>query len=305
MTTQLTVPMFKGGRPLSLPARRIAMKFVLTVSCVLLASCTTVPVGRYQALRAAGQDVLEKTSETYARIEKRQRGFAVLTAPNQPLTANSFRPTVQGASYDIAPELRYRENALGVLVSYASVLEALASKDFESGVDRSAQELASRLRALDSGPNAKEISNVFAAVVDSVGREVTNRMRKRALATAMDMAQPAVDKLCLLIQGSNDKITVFVGLMRDRYVAHANADRPAYGTAARYRFDLEIADVLEETGQIIEALKSTSTAVGQLPQAHREIRESLDHKERPLTALREMLAETRRLQGFYKSLPNK
>lgn len=74
----------------------------------------------------------------------------------------------------------------------------------------------------------------------------------------MDMAQPAFDKLCLLIQGSNDKIAIFVGLMRDRYVAHANADRPAYGTAARYRFDLEVADVLEENGQIIEALKSTS-----------------------------------------------
>lgn len=302
MTTRLPLPLYKGGRPLSLPARRIAMKLVLTLSCVLLASCSTVPVGRYQALRAAGQDVLEKTSETYARIEKRQRGFAVLTAPNQPLTVNSFRPTVQGVSYDIAPELRYRENALGVLVSYASVLEALASQDFESGVDRSAQELASRLRALDNSPNAKEISNLFAAVVDSVGREITNRMRKKALATAMDMAQPAVDKLGLLIQGSNDKIAVFVGLMRDRYVAHANADRPAYGTAARYQFDLEVAEALEETAQIIEALKSTSTAVGKLPQAHREIRESLDRKDRPLMALREMLAETQRLQGFYKSL---
>lgn len=28
----------------------------------------------------------------------------------------------------------------------------------------------------------------------------------------MDMAQPALDKLCLLIQGSNDKIAIFVGL---------------------------------------------------------------------------------------------
>ncbi len=305
MTTRPAMTIFERSKSWIKSVHLAIMALIFTVIGVALTSCASIPVGRYQALRVASQDVLAKTSETYSRIERRQHDFVIMTEPNRPLTADSFRPMVQGISYDIAPELRYRESAIRVLVSYTDVLEALASKDFESDVDRSVQDLSSRLRALNNSPGFKEASNGFASVVDVVGRGTTNRMKKKALANTMDRAQPAVDKLCLLVQGSNNKITEFVNMMRDRYVAHANVARPAYGTAARYKSDMEVADIIEESVQITEALKSTSVAIGKLPQAHREIRESLDQKEQPLTALREMLAEAQRLQGFYKNLPNK
>lgn len=278
------------------------VKWILLPLCLSVVACTSVPVGRYQALRAASQDVLTKTSETYTKIEKRQRDFAVLTAPKADLTPNSFQPTINGTSFDIAPELAYRENALRAIVSYTELLESLAGKDLNSDVDRSVQELGASLRGLGGDSAQQQIVGGFTTVIDGLARGLTDRKRREALATAMDRAQPAIETLSQLLQGSNKKIAVFVELMRSSYVRHANAARPPHGTWARYEFDLEIADIFEEAVHIEEALKSASTAIGKLPQAHREIRESLDQRERPLAALRELMGEAKQLKGFYKNL---
>lgn len=271
---------------------------------VLLAGCASAPpsTGRYESFRAASESVLNSTSQTYIRIEKRQRDFAVLTAPDGQLTATTFQPTIRGKSFDISEQLQSREAALEVLASYAQALEALAAKDFSTDLDKSVQDLGASVRLL-SGLGGTTSANVFTAVLQEFARAGTGRMRKDALRSAMIAGQPGVDGLARLLAQDHERISTFVMLMRDRYIAHAQVARPNYGTWQRYRFDQEVAATLEEFEQIDQALKSASVAVQKIPDAHRQILDSLDEKERPLDALRDVVAEARRLRSFYRSLP--
>lgn len=270
---------------------------------LMIAGCSSIPSGRYEALHGASVEILTKSSQTYHRIERLQRDFAVLTAPNQPLTADSFRPIVQGMDYDIGPELRLRENALNVLVNYTALLHILASRNNAADVDRAAQELGASVSGMLGTADGPSIGNIMATVADGLGRGVTEQLRSEALAAAMDQAQPAVSELCNLVRGSNAKIVAFVTLMEGRYIAHANANRPPYGSWARYTFDREVASRLEEIQQIRQVMSIQAAALEKLPEAHREIRASLKQRELTPVALREMLGEARRLQHFYESLP--
>ncbi len=271
-----------------------------------LTGCGTLPAGRFQAFRASSEDITAKTSDTYTRIEKRQRDFVVLTAPDRSLTTETFKPVnSSGESFDIRPTLQKREEALDVLVKYAKALESLAGKDFATDLDKSAQDLAGSLRALGGGSEGAGVSNAFGTVTDLLSRQVTDWMRKDALKKTMDLGQPGVDALTRLLSQSNKKIELFTAQMRNRYIAHAQAGRPAFGTWARYKFDLEVAEVMEEFEEINSALESASSALDKIPQAHREIRTSLENREQPLEALQQMVHEVRHLQGFYRALPTK
>ncbi len=268
-----------------------------------LVGCNALPSGRFQAFSAASEEISARTTDTYARIEKWQRDFVVLSAPDKPLSTDTFRPVVQGVSFDIRPELQYREATLNVLVMYAKALESLVGKDYATDIDKSAQDLAASVRGLRSDGENAAASNAFGAVADLLGTELTNWMRKRALEKAMDLGQPGVDTLTGLLRQSNVKIVRFTDEMRDRYIAHAQAARPAFGTWERYRFDVKVADALAEFGEIGQALQSANSALEQLPGAHREIRVSLESREHPLDALHQTIQEAQRLRGFYKSLP--
>ena len=266
--------------------------------------CASIPTGRYQAFSAANENVQSVILDTDTRIEKRQRDFAVLTAPDDKVTASTFKPTIAGTSYDITSQLQSREAVLDVLVKYAKILESLAGKDLTSDVDRSALNLAASLNGLPASGDVNAIAKVFATLTDNLAGAITESKRKDALRTAMITAQPAVVTISKLLQRDYEKIAMFVKLMRDRYIAYANADRPQFGTWERYKFDSEVAAGLEEFQQINDALAAASAAIQKLPEAHQQLLEGLDNKETPLNALHDAIHETQRLRSFYHDLPS-
>jgi len=277
---------------------------VIALLAFAATGCSSIPTGRYQAFSAASEDVQSVISDTDARIEKRQRDFAVLTAPNEPITANTFKPNIAGTIFDISSQLRSREAVLDVLVKYSKILESLAGKDSSSDVDKSAQNLAASLNGLPAIGDGSTAAKLFATLTDNLAGAITKSKRKDALRNAMTTAQPAVVVISKLLQRDYDKIEMFVNLMRDRYIAHANADRPPFGTWQRYKFDSEVAAGLEEFQQINDALAAASTAIQKLPEAHQQLLEGLDNKEPPLNALRDVIHETQRLRSFYHDLPS-
>lgn len=276
--------------------------FVLVALLMGLVGCTSIPTGRYEAFSTASNTVSTQMADTYARIEKRERDFAVITALDKPLSFDSFDPNAGAIHYGIGDQLKKRQAALDVIVKYAQALESLAGKDFATSVDRSAQDLAASLRGI-SGTDAVS-ANIFGTVVDGLAKAATESMRKDALKRVMNAGQPGVDAICSQMQKDNDKIATFVNTMRDRYVAHAQAARPKYGTWERYKFDLEVANTLDEFHQINAALISSSLVIQEIPEAHRQILKSLDEHAQSLDALHDMLREAQNLRGFYRSLPN-
>jgi len=110
---------------------------------------------------------------TREAIGKRQRDFAVLSAPKADLIATSFDPTINGKNFDITAELKYRENALRVLVNYTELLESLAGSR-----DRKLEALAIETRnitrqLLRSGasPTRAKLLEQFAALGKKIDRK--------------------------------------------------------------------------------------------------------------------------------------
>jgi hypothetical protein len=296
-----------GGRKMHRYHRlKMSYGFSLLLAATLLFSCASIPVGKYEALNDSSRQILAGTTDTYTRIEKLQRYFAVVTAPNEPITADFFKPEVDGQSFDITPELRFRETALEVMVKYTTFLSALSSKDYQSDVDKASQDLAGSLKNLVSSvsdtADAAKASGIAATLVNVISKQVIEHRRADALRKAMDMAQDDITGLSNLIIGSNKKITDFVLLMQGRIIAHANAARPAYGSADRITFDSNIAVLLAEIADVNASLDSVSSAIAKIPGAHKEVRAALDKKPTTLEALQSLVQEAQRANKFYRNL---
>lgn len=282
--------------------------FLLLAVIAACGSCSSIPVGKYQALQEASQSVLNNTSETYKRVEKLQRLFSVVTAPNQALARDSFKPQIDGQSYDLVPELRFREAALEVLVKYTVILHSFSAKDYVSEVDKASQQLAGSLKNLIETSKgmkveeAKIASGILGTVVDVIGRAMVQFTRWRALKTVMDSTEDDVKRLAALIVGSNVKIKNTVDIMVNRVVAHAKANRPPYGGWERVVYDQKIAAVVAEAEEIQGAIDSVNVAITKIPEAHSEIRAVLEEKPITLGALQALIQEAERANKFYRNL---
>lgn len=282
--------------------------FPLILVVIVSAGCTSIPTGKYRALHESSQTVFTQTSDTYRRIAQLQRHFSIVTAPNQKLTRDSFQPTIDGQSFDLTPELRFREAALEVWVNYTAVLQAFAEKDYTAEVDKASQELAASLTTLTATSNAmkadeaKIASGMLATVIDVIGREMVRAKQLQALRTVMEVSQGDIDRLSALIVGSNVKIKRSVGIMTDRILAHAEAQRPPYGSLARTAFDERMGRVIADAQDIEGALDAMNLAMRTIPKAHAEIRAILDDKPTDLEALRALIQGAQRTGKFYRGL---
>lgn len=279
---------------------------VVLVWTLGLSGCTSLPTGQYEVLKDSSHSLLESTKDTYARIEKLQRQFAVATAPDAPLTRDTFKPVIEGKSFDLTPQLRFRESVIDTIDNYIALLYAISSKDYLSEVDKASEQLGASLKNLQDTAQTSGIrtvpTGVFATLANTIGRQMGSHKRREALKAAMDQAQPELESLSHLLASSNEKIGVAVGIMLDEMIAHANASRPKYGTMERYRFDSDIANLIAEVEGIQSSLQAATSAINRLPEAHREARRLLDQKESNRDALMEFVKEANRVKQFYGSV---
>lgn len=276
---------------------------------LLLVSCSArIPVGRYQLLQQSTSSLAVTTEDTYTRIEKLQRLFAITTAPDTTIDCDTFKSQIEGESFDLTPELRFREFALQVLFSYINVLHTLASTDYLEEVNITTQKLGGSLKnflecATTLTPaDVSASSGIFATLMNKLTRELINQNRKQALKQAMDLAQDDIDKLSKLISRSNLKIKTAVGIMLSRIIAHANATRPDYFSIDRVPFDMDIANLIAEVEEIELSLDTMSQAWSKIANAHRETRAALDKKQTSYESLQELIKEAERMNKFYRNL---
>lgn len=287
----------------------VKIMFVLLICLLLFSGCAAkIPVGNYQLLQESTSALFNSTQDTYTRIEKLQRLYTVATAPDSIIYRDSFKPQIAGLSFDLTPELRFREQALAVLVKYINVLCAFSAKDYAEEIDLATLELGASLNSfyqschIASPSGTSEFSGIFTRLMNHLTRELVKQGKRNALKQSMDLAQHDIDEFATLFSGSNQKIKMIIGIMLDRIIDHANHVRPHYLTVERIPFDLKISQVIAEAEAIVSSLNSLGTAVMKLARAHRELRQKLDGKETTLECLKEFVAEAKRLNAFYRSL---
>ncbi len=282
------------------------------ICCLIIVyGCASrIPVAKFEIFKESSESLLDNTISTYARIERLQKRFTVATAPDSEINRDTFKPQIEGQSFDLTPELRFREAAFKVFVEYVAVLHAFSEKDYMAKVDKATQRLAGSMKNLIKTSNTlsraevSKAAGIFAMLINKMSRELIKQKKKTALKQVMDMAQPDIEQLSKLIVGSNIKIKSTLEIMLNQIIAHANGMRPDYGTIERFHYDMEIADVITEVDQIESSLESMNSAISKIPPAHREIRSELDKKQTTLESLRALIQEAQKAQKFYRSLNN-
>lgn len=285
---------------------------VIWICCLLmLAGCAArIPISKYELLQESTSSLLTTTENTYARIEKLQRRFAVTTTSDSVINRNSFKPLIAGRSYDLTPELRFREAALEVLVDYMNVLCAFSTKDYLKNIDKATLRLGAGLRDLFKSsqllttPEDFRVTGIFASLINKMTREIVKQEKRIALKQAMDLAQNDIEQLSKLIEKSNTMIKLSIGIMLTPLINHANEVRPPIKTLERIPFDMDVADVIAEADAIEASLESMNAAMTKIPLAHKEIRNDLDKVKGAFDSLQELAREVRRSQKFYRSLKN-
>ncbi|MCU0644601.1 MAG: hypothetical protein MUC94_10100 [bacterium] len=289
--------------------RPIKLLFLSLICPLFFIGCAArIPAGKYQLLQNSTSSLFNSTKDTYIRIEKLQRLYTVATAPDSIIYRDTFKPQIAGMSFDLTPELQFREQALAVLVKYVNVLCAFSAKDYAEEIDLAALELGASLNSFYKSCNgaapsgASKYTGIFATLMSQLTRELTKQGKRNALKQSMDLAQHDIDEFATLFSGSNQKIKMIIGIMLDRIIDHANQVRPHYLTLERLPFDMKVAQVIAEAEAIESSLESLGTAVMKLARAHRELRQKLDGKATTLECLKEFVSEAKRLNEFYRNL---
>ncbi|MDR4504122.1 MAG: hypothetical protein MRK01_04915 [Candidatus Scalindua sp.] len=274
--------------------------------------CTSIPVKKYELLTKSSQSIMNGTTETYNRIEKLQHIFSIETADDGQIDANTFQPKIEieewkFESFDLTPELRFRETALEVLVKYSLVLEAFTKEDFQGEVNKASIELAGSLKSLaeTTAPNdasKTQAVSVLATLVNVIGTQIVVHKQKEALKNVMDLAQNDLNVLATLINGSNGKLKQAVGIHLDRIIRHRNTRRPPVNSIERYNFDLAVSNLISEGIEVKDALDTLSNAVKEYSLAHQEIRQKLDVSGTSIEALTALISEAQRINKFYRSV---
>lgn len=274
---------------------------------LLLAACANAPDTPFADFDNAARSVTQSSAGTFARIQQNARLNAVLTAPNAPLRADTFRPQAgNGASYDLAPALAQLQATLDALEKYARTLRSLAGdREAEARVDAAAQDLADSVQDLKLRGGDEAAAKILATAADALGRQLTTAQRKNALRDTMATAQPGLDRLAVSSHRVLSTLPGYLSVLRDSLLRHANFSRPPYGSWERYQFDLAISDRLREFEQIEAALQASDKAIQGFPDTNRQLLQSLDAPQSKLQALRDFAAEARRLRNFYRDLPAK
>jgi hypothetical protein len=280
----------------------------ITLLMLIYSGCIKLPTTKYDQLNTVTKNLGQKVSETYCRIILLQRRYAVTTAPDSKIDTNTFRPQINGISYDITPALKFRECALDILVKYTNLLSALACRDYLKKTDDAISDLSSSTANFSksslklSAADSKTVGSITGTLANAISTVIIDRKRIHALKSVMDSSQTGIQKLTDLLQKSNDKILESVKFMRMALIGHANIIRPAYGTLNRYAFDLEFANLLDEITDIEMCLILSDNTLRKLPACHAEIRKLLDKKDCKLDALKDLIAEGQKLGDVYNNL---
>jgi hypothetical protein len=268
-----------------------------------IACAPALPRARFYVLSDSSTRILATTTETYARVARLEDAFIVASMGDDKLTVDSFRPVVEGHSFDLVPELMLRRAALMVLVKYLGVLEAFASSDAEADVDRAALELGSSVRSLidtaGAGEHAKEVTGILATGIDVIGKEIADGQRVRALERVMAASQKDVERLASLVAESHAKIERAIDVMVAQIVARANVVRPPVASASRDAFYAELSRTLRDARDARAALVEMTEATRAIPAAHAQIQKSLSEKATPLDALTALAGRAERAGRFY------
>jgi hypothetical protein len=291
--------------------RLLHVTITLSIVGMMGAGCAALPVGRFDALAAAGRHVEERTRDADARVILMTRQYMIFNPARGDYTVKTFVPAVEEGGrtldFDFGPRLEPREAALDVLTRYLEALAAFAKKDYQAGLDEATQSLDGSVVRLAShfagAEGAKQGAGILATAINGLGRSAIDHIRRAELKKTMGTARPGLEQLSAFVTDINAELAAAIQVMRRGMLRSASAARASSPGASVIELNSRVEGVIVDAADLLEELKSMTSAVQKIGPAHDEIAAALDGDDRaPLKKLTDLVAEVKRLQSFRTSL---
>ena len=291
--------------------RLLHVTVTLSIVGVMVGGCAALPVGRFDSLAAAGKNVEVKTRDADARVVKMTRQYMIFNPAEGDYTVKSFAPTVKddGRTYDFdfGPRLEVREAALEVLTNYLEALAAFARKDYQGDLDEATQSLDGSVLRLAThfagAEGAKQGAGILATAINGLGRAAIDHIRRAELKKAMGIARPGIGQISAFVTDIDVELAAATQVMRGGMLRRANTAKAGAQAATVIELNSRVDGVIVDAADLLEALKTITSAVQKIGPAHDEIAAALDGDDRaPLKKLADLVAEVKRLQSFRTSL---
>lgn len=295
-------PLSPGRTLNALPALRTPALFLFLV---FLASCVAhPPIGKIDALTRASYEVATGARAAYTTaIELEQKRLLAVLYTNETPGPESYELRPEDS---MAPRLLAREAAIDVLVHYTEVLQAFAKYDFGSEIDDATTNLAASISSLskrtDAGIDSGTVG-VLSSIVNAAARWMAESARTDALIDIMSKAQPAIEKICTLLNDDH-ALLIAENIKNNRRLIRANTasfvlQLPSIADRAAKQDDL--VRTLATAAAALETLDIVRTTLAQYPAAHREILNAM--VDQPIeTQLRSLVEDAQRIHKYYRNI---
>lgn len=177
----------------------------IVVACLVLSSaCTKIPLQAVSSFAVATDSLAESSRQAYELVDESRvtrEMYDVASDPTQVPTDKTFAPLVSPQDEATHQALQLRFALLDSLGSYAGALRVLCETDFASEIDEAATDLNGALVGLrdtykDASGNAAPLGDtqiqLIATAVATIGKEVVEAQRRKAVRTIIMQVDPAV-----------------------------------------------------------------------------------------------------------------
>ena len=307
-------------RFLKLREGALRLKFgLIAISIVVLLGCVST-TGHVGVFSKAAEELAAQLETGYQLVEtsKIRKDITDEAAGPSQLSENDFGNLFKGLLKG-SEHYTIRMKMIKQLRAYSKALGELSSANFREGIDNASKELHGVLTGFtktykkasgkDVGIKERDM-RIFATLVDAIGTGISERKRKKAIKKVVEIADPAIQKICArlskelptLADGVEKNLNTVETEMKNYYIKKGKS----LDLLRRIQYLREIQQVHLQTTNAKAFFNKLGKSVDSLAKAHGVLRKAVNQKKfttkELIDQIKELVDFARSLREFYKGL---
>ncbi len=275
-------------------------------------ACT--PLAEIKSFGAASKDVSTLTAACYTTFNtsliQARRNTAILK--QKPITPEVLRSPLEAS-------FKFRVEMLSALGAYATALEALATKDTNPEIEKSATSFATNLNKLSAsyekstsrslGISPSEAS-ILATGMKVAGNGFTEYKRKQAIRLVVKSTDPAIQKVCAYLprelRSSGNTLSGFLQAEVNAYTQVLNATLATLPPDSAIAQGNSLQDVNNRQQVTVPLFNAAASAIEKIGETHAKLVEAVETKDFTTaefsSKLSELIKYSNEVSDYYKTV---
>ncbi len=268
----------------------LRLKFCLiAISIVVLLGCVST-TGHVGVFSKAAEELAVQLGRGYQLVEKStiQRKVAEAAAEPAELSEDDFEALFKGL-LEGSEDFRIRMKLITQLRAYSKALGELSSANFREGIDKASKELHGVLTGFketykkasgkDVGIKERDVG-IFVTLIDAIGTGISEKKRKKAIKKVVEIADPAIQKICALLSKElpalADDVEMNLSIVETEMKDYYNKKGKTLDFLHRIQYLREIQQMHHQTTEAKEFFDNLGKAVDRLAKAHAVLRKAVN-----------------------------